>query len=303
MIEFVISQKEQNLRLDLFLSNKLNISRNKCHFFIDSGMVLVNKKKIKKSYLLKKNDLLTFYKKKEIIENNEIEPINLKLEIVYEDEYLAIINKPYGLIVHPSPSFSGITLINGLFYQIKSLRKLPGNRPGIVHRLDKDTTGLIIIGKTEEVIIKIQKLIQKRKIKRIYFALIHGFLADTGKIDLPIRRDCHNRLKMSVSSNGKPSITYFKTLKKFNDFSLLELQLETGRTHQIRVHLSFLKHPILGDILYGRKDKLKIRQLLHAKKLSFQHPITNEDLQFEIPLPLHFKNFLEFLESSKNNSC
>ncbi|MBP3059213.1 RluA family pseudouridine synthase [Texas Phoenix palm phytoplasma] len=298
MIEIIITEKEQNIRLDLFLSFKLNISRNQCHFLINSGLVLVNKKKIKKSYLLKNNDLLNIYQK-EVIDNNFIEPVNLKLDIVYEDEYLAIINKPYGLIVHPSPSYSGITLINGLFYQIKSLRKLSGNRPGIVHRLDKDTTGLIIIGKTEEVIIKLQKLIQKRKIKRIYFALIHGFLADKGKIELPIKRDCNNRLKMSVSSNGKPSITYFKTLKKFNDFSLLEIQLETGRTHQIRVHFSFLKHPILGDILYGKKYKEKTRQLLHAKKLFFKHPITNINLQFEIPLPSHFKDFLEFLELRK----
>ncbi|WP_323847869.1 MAG: RluA family pseudouridine synthase [Phytoplasma sp.] len=296
----VVQDKDKNLRLDLFLTQKLNITRNHCYYLINSGEVLVNNNPVlKKSYLVKENDIIKvpIIQKKTLI--NVFEPINLNLKIIYEDQYLAIIDKPYDLIVHPSSSYSGITLINGLYYQIKDFNILDkdNDRPGIVHRLDKDTTGLIIIGKTEEAVSRLQNLIHQRSIKRTYWAIIEGYLGyDYGKIDLPIRRSVHNRLKMEVSVLGKSSVTYFQILKKFQDFSLLELNLDTGRTHQIRVHLSYLKHPIYGDRLYGKQQNLISRQLLHAKKLNFIHPFTSEKLQFDIPLPLHFQKFLDELQ-------
>ncbi|WCA22601.1 RluA family pseudouridine synthase [Candidatus Phytoplasma oryzae] len=295
--KIIIKEDKNNLRLDSFLSKKLNLSRNKCNILIKSGVFYVNGKIQKKKYLLKKNDIITFDFDKEKKNNNiDIKPINLNLNIIYEDNFLALINKPSNLIVHPSSSYSGVTLINGLLFQIKNFEKLKGDRPGIIHRLDKDTTGLIIIGKKEKIVYKMKELMKKRQIKKIYWTLIHGFLEKEGIIDLPIKRCNKNRLKMSISDKGKKSITHFKTLKKFKNFSLLEIKLETGRTHQIRVHLSYLKTPIVGDPLYGKKDQNIKQQLLHAKKINFIHPITKQKLEFEIPLPKFFKNTLDNLE-------
>ncbi|PQP79781.1 RluA family pseudouridine synthase, partial [Candidatus Phytoplasma phoenicium] len=190
MQEFLINDTENNIRLDFFLTQKINLSRNKCQFLINNGNILINHQIInKKSFLLKKNDLVTI-KKISISHNiNPLEPINLYLKIVYEDDYLAVINKPHNLVVHPSPSYSGTTLINGLLYQFPCLKKISGTRPGIIHRLDKDTTGLIMVGKTENIIWKMQKLLQEKKIKKIYWALIEGFLSYQGTIDLPLKRD------------------------------------------------------------------------------------------------------------------
>ncbi|WAN63551.1 LSU rRNA pseudouridine(1911/1915/1917) synthase [Candidatus Phytoplasma rubi] len=295
----IVQDKEKNIRLDFFLTQKLNISRKHCCFLIDSGKIIVNDKISKKSYLLKINDIIKILNIEKNFSSNIFDPINLKLKIIYEDQYLVVIDKPSNLIVHPSTSYSGVTLINGLYYQIKDFKLSGGNRPGIIHRLDKDTTGLIVIGKTEEAVIIMQKLIKKREIKRIYWALIYGFLGyDYGTFDIPIRRSIHNRLKMEVSLQGKPSITHFRILKKFEKFSLLELKLETGRMHQIRVHLSYLKHPICGDFLYGPKKQTLQQQLLHAKKLEFTHPFTGEKLKFETSLPLHFQEFLNKIESN-----
>ncbi|MDO8024025.1 MAG: RluA family pseudouridine synthase [Pigeon pea little leaf phytoplasma] len=199
--------------------------------------------------------------------------------------------------MHPSVSFRGVTLINGLLYQLKDFSKMPlSERMGIIHRLDKDTTGLILVGKTIEAVETMQQLLQNKGIKRIYYALIEGFLDKKGTIILPIKRDYRNPLKMSVTSQGKMAITHFTTLKKFNHYSLVELQLETGRTHQIRVHLSYLKHPIVGDILYNSKKYSVSSQLLHAKQLYFNHPWTGKKLQFDIPLPKKFSEFIKFLE-------
>ncbi|KXT29362.1 pseudouridine synthase, RluA family protein [Candidatus Phytoplasma oryzae] len=300
MKKILFTEKEIKTRLDTFLSKKLDLSRNKCNHLINSGEIKVNNSTKKKNYILKTNDLifLNINIKKESNSIKNIKPINLNLQIIYEDNFLALINKPCNLIVHPSSSYSGITLINGLLFQIKKTKKIKSHRPGIIHRLDKDTTGLILIGKEEKIISKMKKFMQQKKIKRIYWALIHGFLAKEGIIDLPIKRDKKNRLKMSVASEGKPSITHFKTLKKFKKFSLLELELETGRTHQIRVHLSYLKKPIVGDLVYGKKEKTIKKQLLHAKKISFVHPVTEKYLKFEIDLPDLFKKTLEDLENS-----
>lgn len=301
MQEFLINDTENNIRLDGFLTKKINLSRNKCQFLINNGNILINNQIInKKSFLLKKNDLVTI-KKISISHNiNTLEPINLYLKTVYEDDYLAVINKPHNLVVHPSPSYLGTTLINGLLYQFPCLKKISGNRPGIIHRLDKDTTGLIMIGKTENIIWKMQKLLQEKQITKIYWALIEGFLSYQGTIDLPLKRDLKNRCKIKIMPEGKKSITHFRTLQKFKDFSLLEINLETGRTHQIRAHLQYLKHPICGDLLYGSKNQETILPLLHAKKLSFIHPITAQHIKLEIPLSEHFQNKLNTLNKDSN---
>ncbi|MDV3167828.1 MAG: RluA family pseudouridine synthase [Candidatus Phytoplasma stylosanthis] len=292
--EFIVENKYKKLRLDIFLTKKLNISRNKCYSFINSGLVLVNDKIIKKkSYILQENNLV----KVNIIEKKSIfdifQPVNLNLKIIYEDQYFVVIDKPLNLIVHPSSSYSGITLINGLYYQIKDFNCSDITRPGIIHRLDKNTTGLIIIGKTDESVRMMQNLIQKRKVQRVYWALIYGQLShEYGTINLPIKRNYSNYLKMEISPQGKSAITHFRVLKKFSTFSLLELKLDTGRTHQIRIHLSYLKHPIVGDCLYGPKNQVISSQLLHSKKISFYHPFNNEEIRLEIDLSNHFKEFL-----------
>ncbi|MDV3167174.1 MAG: RluA family pseudouridine synthase [Vigna little leaf phytoplasma] len=296
MQKFTIDYTENNIRLDIFLAQKINLSRNKCQLLINKKQILINNKIInKKSFLLKQNDKIMIKQISQSTVLNPLEPINLNLQIVYEDNYLVIINKPHNLIVHPSSSYTGITLINGLLYQIPCLKKLSGSRPGIIHRLDKDTTGLMIIGKTESIINQMQILLKEKKITKTYWALIEGFLAIKGTINLPIKRDNINRVKMAIHPNGKNSITHFHTLRKFKNYSLLEINLETGRTHQIRTHLAYLKHPICGDLLYGKKKQEISLPLLHAKKLSFTHPITMKNLQFEIPLSNHFKQKLDNL--------
>ncbi|WEK82476.1 MAG: pseudouridylate synthase [Candidatus Phytoplasma pruni] len=295
MKKFLVEEIETGMRFDVFLVKKLNLSKNKCQSLISSGEALINDQKQKKSYLLKNNDEI----KVEIITKNvvnELDPIPLDLDIIYEDDGLAVINKPVNLVVHPSSSYKGITLVNGLLYQIPVLKKIQGTRPGIVHRLDKDTTGLMIVGKTEETIIQMQALLQKRHVKRTYWALIHGFLGQHGTIDLPIGRDMKNHLKMSVTSKGKASVTHFKTLQRFEHYSLLELELETGRTHQIRVHLSYLKHSIVGDNLYGNHNENIKTQLLHAKKLDFSHPQKEKKISLEVPLNNAFQKVLDQLE-------
>ncbi|MCG3566788.1 MAG: RluA family pseudouridine synthase [Candidatus Phytoplasma australasiaticum] len=295
--KFIVTKNFNGYRLDYFVTIQIGFTKSQVQKLIANQKVLVNNNLAKKSAILKHQDVVMLNLTELIKKNNCLYPVNLNLEIVYEDDYLAVINKPANLIVHPSSSFQGITLVNGLLYQLKDFNKMPWNeRMGIIHRLDKDTTGLILVGKTIEVVDKMQKMLQSRDVKRIYYALIEGFLNKSGTINLPIKRDYRNPLKMSVTSQGKIAITHFTTLKKFNNYSLVELQLETGRTHQIRVHLSYLKHPIIGDPLYNKKKYLVSSQLLHAKKLYFMHPWIGKELQFDIPLPNYFSEFIKFLE-------
>ncbi|CCP88883.1 RluA family pseudouridine synthase [Candidatus Phytoplasma solani] len=296
---WLISNPDAMQRLDHFLTRQTNWNKSKCQKLILAQKVLVNHRPTKKSYLLKPQDLITI--KNDILETsfNLQKPYNLNLEIIYEDPYLAVINKPANLVVHPSLSFEGITLVNGLLHQIKPLSHLVTLRPGIVHRLDKNTTGLMLIAKTDEVSQKLQTAFKKRTIKKFYWGLIEGFLEDEGTINLPIGRNPNQRLKMAVLAKGKESITHFKTLKRFQETSLIEFVLETGRTHQIRVHTSYLKHPILGDKLYGSKHyNTDLGQFLHAKELIFCHPITSEKIQLQAPLPLNFKNLIQTLKNT-----
>lgn len=284
-------------RLDHFLNNLFpEISRNKIQTHIKSGNVLINNEKVKTGFILKENDQLTM--KPLVIEtkiNEEITPTNLNLEIIYEDQHLAIINKPKDLVVHPAPTHEGVTLVHGILFQIKPLSSINGsNRPGIIHRLDKDTSGLIIVAKTNESHQILAKEISEHKVKRHYYAIAYGSFTETkGTINMPIGRDSSNRTKMAVDPKGRVATTHFSVLEEYLNHSLLDVQLETGRTHQIRVHLATINHPILGDEIYGpRKVFGNIGQYLHAYKLSFIHPITKKEVTFETPLPNYFKDVI-----------
>lgn len=282
-----------NERLDKVLGAVYpDISRNKLQTLIKEGEVLVNGKKVKSGYLIKENDLLEVNIKEEVVIDYKIEAVNLNLEVIYEDEHLAVINKPKGLVVHPASSYQGITLVSGLLYQFDKLSTINGeNRPGIIHRLDKDTSGLLIIAKSDLAHKRLVKKLANREITRKYYAITYGNFETTyGTINMPIRRDPKNRLKMAIVKEGRESLTHFKVLEQYPNHSLLELELITGRTHQLRVHLSAIKHPILGDELYGpRKVYGNSGQYLLAYYLKFVHPITKKDLEFKLELPETFK--------------
>ncbi|MBS2126511.1 RluA family pseudouridine synthase ['Fragaria x ananassa' phyllody phytoplasma] len=296
--DFIVFQNESLQRLDHFLTIKTTFNKSKCQQLILSKQVLVNNNPSKKSYLLKTDDIVTIDASQSPPIPKIQQPYNLNLEIIYEDSYLAVINKPANLIVHPSLSFQGLTLVNGLLYQIKTLSYLDTLRPGIVHRLDKNTTGLMLIAKNNDVNQKLQQAFKNRTIKKIYQTLIEGFLEDLGTIDLPIARHPHNRLKMTVLAQGKKAITHFTTLKRFHNYSLMECVLETGRKHQLRAHFAHLKHPIVGDQLYGSQSyNNDLGQFLHAQKIMMQHPITQLKMVFEAPLPFNFKQLIANLEN------
>ncbi len=300
MIQFKIKQDDLGKRLDLFLiENSQDVSRSQIQNQIKAGLILVNNANVKTGYLLKEDDKITW--KKAESETTEIKAINLEIPIVYQDEYLAVINKPEGLVVHPASSYEGPTLVHGLLHEIDHLSSLNGEyRAGIVHRLDKDTSGLLIIAKDDKTHAILSDCLKKHAITRKYIALVHGVVKeDEGIINAPIKRHLKDRLKMSVVKDGKEAITNFRVIERFDKMTLLELKLETGRTHQIRVHLQFIKHPVVGDPTYGYKsDKVETGQYLHAYQLSFIHPYQKEKITQTVDLPDSFKNCLKKLKSN-----
>ena len=274
-------------RIDSFLAKRLDLTRTRVQELIKSEQVKVNNKKIKSSYKIEENDEI------EVI-IPEIEDI--KIDIVFEDKDIAIINKQAGLVVHPAQGHYSGTLVNAILYHIKDLSGINGEiRPGIVHRLDKDTSGLIIIAKNDKAHLELTNMFQNKEIKKTYLAIVKGKLnKKKGRIVTQIGRDRNDRKKMTVLDSltqGKNAITNFRVIDQNERFSLVKVDIETGRTHQIRVHMKYMGYPILGDAVYGRVDSEK-RQMLHAYKLEFLHPITKEKMEIIAELPDDFKKAL-----------
>lgn len=294
----IIVEDNEGLRLDSYLSEKLELSRSKVQKLIKDGKVVVNGKVVNSSYSVKLDDEIMVNDKLDYSINVEAEDI--PLNIIYEDDDLLIINKESGMVVHPAPGHYTGTLVNALLYRYKNLA---GDkfRPGIVHRLDKDTSGLMIVAKTSEMLEKLSLMISKKEIERKYLAIVDGLIKhDTGEIDAPIGRDRNNRQKMAVTDvNAKEAITHFKVLERFNNNTLLECILDTGRTHQIRVHLSYIGYPVNNDPLYGKGKCSEFGQMLHSYSIKFKHPRTGKEIKYEVEPPKEFEEKLELLRSEE----
>lgn len=291
----VIVEEVTPTRIDSYLAEKLELSRSKIQKLIKEEKIIVNNKKVNSSYLVKENDEITI--NDDLDYEINIEPENIPLDIVYEDDDLLIINKPSGMVVHPAPGHYTNTLVNALLYRF-NLTSGEKIRPGIVHRLDKDTSGLMLVAKNEEAHEKLSKMIASKEVERHYLAIVEGVINhETGTIDAPIGRDPNDRQKMKVTDiNSKEAVTHFKVLERFKNTTLIECILETGRTHQIRVHLAYIKHPVLNDPTYG-KAKTEFGQMLHSKSIRLKHPRTGKELFFEIEPP---KEFLDKLTELRN---
>ena len=286
-----------DVRLDQYLTDELNISRSKVQKLIKDGNILVNDKKVNASYIVKINDNIEV--NDDLDFSIDIKEEDIPLDIVYEDEYLLIINKKSGMVVHPAPGNYTGTMVNALIHKF-SLSSKDKIRPGIVHRIDKDTSGLLVVAKNDIVHDKLSQMIKNKEVERIYYALVDGIIPhETGTIDAPIGRDPNNRQKMKVTDiNSKNAVTHFRVLKRYStNQTLIECKLETGRTHQIRVHMAYIGYPIYNDPVYGKtKHPTEFGQFLHSKKIKFIHPITNKELSFEVDLPLEFSNYLKEID-------
>lgn len=295
----------ENVRLDAYIAKKYtDLSRTMAQKLVEEGNILVNGKSKKISYKVQKGDEieLTIPEAKEI----GIKPENIDVEVIYEDKDIIIVNKPKGLVVHPANGNPDGTLVNAIMAICKgSLSGIGGEiRPGIVHRLDKDTSGLLIIAKNDQAHINMSKQIKDRQVKKIYIALVKGRTKEEeATINMPIGRSTKDRKKMAVRKDGKEAITHFKVLRRYNNYTLLEVKIDTGRTHQIRVHMAEIGHPVVGDMVYSNgKNEFGIQgQMLHAKSLDFKHPITGKQMHLEAELPDYFKEVLGKLESIENN--
>ena len=286
--------EEENIRIDTYLSNKLDISRSKIQKLIDEEKVTVNGKVIKSNYKTKLNDEIEI--DDELDFDITVEPVEIPLDIVYEDEYLMIINKPSGLVVHPAPGHYDDTLVNGLLFYLNK-DKTKNIRPGIVHRLDKDTSGLMVVAKDEKTMELLSEMISKKEVERKYLAIVDGVIKEnTATIDAPIGRDPSNRQKMAINPTGKHAITHIKVIERFKNNTFIECLLDTGRTHQIRVHLSYINHRVTNDPVYGEGDEFG--QMLHSYSIKFIHPITKKELYFEQDPPKEFIEELNKLRES-----
>ncbi len=316
--KFSVVQSEEGQRLDKYLTNVLGfLSRQKLQKALKQGTVKVNNKPAKKSHRLKANDVveveIPVIKEKRL----DLIPEDIPIDVIYEDPYLVVINKPPGLVVHPAPGHWSGTLVNALLHKYGNLEVGASDRPGIVHRLDKDTSGLMVVALTENALVGLASQLANRSVKRRYKALVWGIPnPPKGTINAPIGRDPHHRERFTVSPSGKEAITHYEVINEVNrHWTLVECRLETGRTHQIRVHMKHIGHPIFADPVYGgtkiKGIPLKLqnevknilsslgRQALHAYHLSFQHPITNREMSFEIPI---YPDIQEAIEKLKNLS-
>lgn len=294
--EFKITDETQvGQRIDKFLSESNDAwSRSQLQDWIKEDLVKVNDKVIKSNYKVKLNDHI-IVTEKEVVEA-DIQPEDLDLDIYYEDDDVAIVYKPKGMVVHPSSGHYTGTLVNGLMYQIKNLSGINGEiRPGIVHRIDKDTSGLLMVAKNDIAHRGLVEQLMAKSVKRKYTALVHGNIPhDYGTVDAPIGRNKNDRQAMAVVDDGKEAVTHFNVIEHFKDYTLIECELETGRTHQIRVHMKYIGYPLVGDPKYGPKRTLDIGgQALHAGVIGFEHPVTHEYIERSTDLPNDFKDLLE----------
>ena len=296
-----INVDEDNIRLDTYVARKVpELSRTMIQKMIESGDVLVNGDKKKLSYKVLSGDIITI----NIPEAKEVDlkPQEIPVEVVYEDNDIIVVNKPKGMVVHPANGNPDGTLVNAIMAMCKdSLSGIGGElRPGIVHRIDKDTSGLLIVAKNDKAHIEMSNQIKNHEVKKIYIALVRGIVGeDEATIDMPIGRSTKDRKKMAVVKNGKEAVTHFKVLKRYDRYTLLEVKIDTGRTHQIRVHMAEIGHPVVGDMVYsnGKNDFGVEGQMLHAKSLDFRHPITGKQMHLEAELPEYFKNIIEKLDN------
>ena len=281
------------MRLDEYVKNKFDVSRSKAQKLNADNLVLVNKEHKNNSYIVEENDIV------ELIENKEYIPSkfkseNIPLDIVYEDKDLVIINKPSGMVVHPASGNYENTLVNALIYRYNL--DDTNVRSGIAHRIDKDTSGLVIVAKNDKTLELLTDMFKNKKIKKTYVAIVDGVINNkSATINAPITRDVKDRKKMMVGKDGKNSITHFYVIKTFKNNTYISLNLETGRTHQIRVHMAYIGHPVTNDKVYG-KENTSFGQYLHASKLEFIHPITKKEMIIEAPLPEEFMEKLKELE-------
>lgn len=301
-VKLTSSYKDAGKRLDLFVSEKIpKLSRSRVQKLILQENIIVNGEKKSKSYVVKRGDYI------EVLippaSKLKVKPEDIKINIIHEDDDLIVLSKPAGMVVHPSQGHPSKTIVNALLFHTKFLSDIGGVlRPGIVHRLDKLTSGLMIVAKNDRAHRNLAKQFKEKSVKKIYLALVNGRIKeDEGEINAPIGRSRSNRKKMSVITGGKEAITKFKVLKRYKNFTLVEVRPITGRTHQIRVHLSYIGNPVVGDTQYRRrriyKDLKLERQFLHATKLEFNHPKDGKRISFKDDLPEDLKNVLKFLEN------
>ncbi len=284
-------------RLDIFLSDKIEYTRSQIKNYIKNGNILVNGKKEKAGYLLKENDFIYVNIEDE---NNTLKGEDIPLNIKYEDEDLLVISKEQNMVVHPGAGNSNNTLVNALIYRYPQIVNVGDEeRPGIVHRLDKDTSGLMMVAKTQRAYESLVNQFKDSLVEKKYLAIVEGKIESEIYIDEPIGRDQRNRIKFTVTNiNSKEARTLLKPIKIFDNYTLVDIKLETGRTHQIRVHMRYIGHPILGDLIYGNKNKFKIdKQMLHSYSLTFNHPFTNQKIKIIDDFPERFENFLNRFKS------
>ena len=291
---------ESGKRLDAYISSQdEEITRTSAQRLIEQGNILVNGKKQKVSYKVSDGDIITIEEVKP--QEIELKAQEIPIEIIYEDTDIIVVNKPKGMVVHPANGNPDGTLVNAIMAICKdSLSGIGGEiRPGIVHRLDKDTSGLLIVAKNDKAHVNMSEQIKNHEVKKTYIALVRGCIKENeATIDMPIGRSNSDRKKMAVNKNGKNAVTHIKVLKRYDKYTLLEINIETGRTHQIRVHLSHIGFPVIGDYIYsnGKNEFGVMGQCLHAKELEFKHPISGNDMKLQAPLPEYFEDILKKLD-------
>lgn len=299
--EWVADAASKKDRIDKYVKAQLgeNISRSQIQLWIESGDITVNGDVVKANYKIAEGDRITLLVPE--AEAVEIEPEDIPLDVYYEDADVIVVNKSRGMVVHPAPGHSSGTLVNALMHHCKDLSGINGElRPGIVHRIDKDTSGLLMAAKNDKAHASLAAQLKEHSVTRKYFALVHGNVNhDQGTVDAPIGRDPHDRKMYTVQErNSKHAVTHFHVVERFGDYTLLELKLETGRTHQIRVHMKFIGHPLVGDPMYGRSKGIKMDgQALHAAVLGFIHPSTGEYMEFAAPIPEDMEHVLHALRN------